>query len=267
MSQCLLQKIVLPLLLGSTLFPNITGNLALANTQNQTPSKGEPNKSPAPSKTESPAETLELRNKKFQALESFSRVLNHLETMYVDEKAVSSEALVERALKGMVASLDPHTSYLPAQQLRELTNDTSGKFGGIGVVLTQQNGRLEIIEVVPDTPAAKAKLQAGDTILSVDGVTITKNNIEEVLNKLRGLPGSSVRLSLRRKSPPAKLCAQNHGRCKSCAKSSRARALHTTTCSVDTRTSGLVYFRKTQAIRLIKFSASTKPKTKENCRG
>ncbi|MEY3903345.1 MAG: hypothetical protein RL189_2651 [Pseudomonadota bacterium] len=196
MSRCRLQKIVLPLLLGSTLFPNLTGNLALANPQNQTPSKGDPNKTAAAPKTESPAETLELRNKKFQALESFSRVLNHLETMYVDEKAVSSEALIERALKGMVASLDPHTSYLPAQQLRELTNDTSGKFGGIGVVLTQQNGRLEIIEVVPDTPAAKAKLQPGDTILSVDGVVITKSNIEEVLNKLRGLPGSSVRLEV-----------------------------------------------------------------------
>lgn len=192
MSRCLLQKSVLPLLLGSILFPNITGNLAFANPQTQTPPKGTPS---AP-KTESPAETLELRNKKFQALESFSRVLNHLETMYVDEKAVSSEALIERALKGMVASLDPHTSYLPAQQLRELTNDTSGKFGGIGVVLTQQNGRLEIIEVFPDTPAAKAKLQPGDTIISVDGVVISKSNIEEVLNKLRGLPGSTVRLEV-----------------------------------------------------------------------
>lgn len=171
--------------------------IASANPQNQPQTTKDAAKpAGAPEKPESPAETLEARNKKFQSLEAFSRVINHLETMYVDEKAVSSEALIERALKGMVSSLDPHTTYLPAQQLRELTNDTSGKFGGIGVVLTQQNGRLEIIEIVPETPAAKAKLQPGDVILSVDGVVITKNNVEDVLNKLRGLPGSSVRLEV-----------------------------------------------------------------------
>ncbi|MEY2988333.1 MAG: hypothetical protein RJB13_1854, partial [Pseudomonadota bacterium] len=147
-------------------------------------------------RVETPAEALEARNKKFEALESFSRVLNLLETMYVDEKSVMSDALIDRALKGMTSSLDPHTSYLPPQQLRELTNDTSGKFGGIGVVLTQQNGRLEIIEVVPDTPASKAGIEAGDVIVSVDSVRITKDNIDEVLNKLRGLPGSSLKLEI-----------------------------------------------------------------------
>ncbi len=147
-------------------------------------------------KVETPAQALEARNKKFEALESFSRVLNLLETMYVDEKSVVSDSLIERALKGMTSSLDPHTSYLPPQQLRELTSDTSGKFGGIGVVLTQQNGRLEIIEVVPDTPASRAGIEAGDVIVSVDSVRITKDNFDEVLNKLRGLPGSSLKLEL-----------------------------------------------------------------------
>ncbi len=181
---------------ASLLFTPCAGQ-AIAQTENASQTKSEQNKAPAPvAKPESPAETLEARNKKFQSLEAFTRVLNHLETMYVDEKAVSSEALIERALKGMVSSLDPHTTYLPAQQLRELTNDTSGKFGGIGVVLTQQNGRLEIIEVIPETPAAKAKLQAGDIITAVDGVQITKSNIEEALNKLRGLPGSTVKLEI-----------------------------------------------------------------------
>jgi carboxyl-terminal processing protease len=177
-------------------FGGISANSAAAEPQIPSQGKQDPSKTTGTTKTESPVEALETRNKKFQSLEAFSRVLNHLETMYVDEKAVASDALIERALKGMVSSLDPHTAYLPAQQLRELTNDTSGKFGGIGVVLTQQNGRLEIIEVVPDTPASKAKLQPGDVIVSVDGVQITKSNIEDVLNKLRGLPGSTVRLEI-----------------------------------------------------------------------
>ncbi|MFZ9520930.1 MAG: S41 family peptidase [Silvanigrellaceae bacterium] len=170
--------------------------LATASPQNQAQGKQESAKVQASQKIDSPVEILETRNKKFQSLEAFSRVLNHLETMYVDEKSVSSDVLIERALKGMVSSLDPHTAYLPVQQLRELTNDTSGKFGGIGVVLSQQNGKLEIIEVVPDTPASKAKLQPGDVIVAVDGIQINKNNIEDVLNKLRGLPGSSVRLEI-----------------------------------------------------------------------
>lgn len=160
------------------------------------PESGHQSKSVTKEPKETPAEALEARNKKFQALESFSRVLNLLETMYVDEKSVVSDSLIERALKGMTSSLDPHTSYLPPQQLRDLTNDTSGKFGGIGVVLTQQSGRLEIIEVVPDTPAAKAGIEAGDVIVSVDSVRITKDNIDEVLNKLRGLPGSSLKLEI-----------------------------------------------------------------------
>ncbi|MEY4066568.1 MAG: hypothetical protein RIR26_2776 [Pseudomonadota bacterium] len=184
-------RTIFTLTVGLSLFPQ--DFRCFAATPTETKGNTEAAKENAP---ETPAEVLETRNKKFQSLESFSRVLNLLETMYVDEKAVASDALIEKALKGMAGSLDPHTAYLPAQQLRELTNDTSGKFGGIGVVLSQQNGRLEVIEVVPDTPAAKAKIQAGDVILGVDGIQVTKSNIEEVLNKLRGLPGSNVKLEI-----------------------------------------------------------------------
>jgi carboxyl-terminal processing protease len=194
MKSLLLKRTSLIAAATATLVGNPHTYRALANPEGKNPAEAD--KPPAAAKPESPAETLESRNKKFQSLEAFTRVLNHLETMYVDEKAVSSEILIERALKGMVSSLDPHTTYLPAQQLREITNDTSGKFGGIGVVLTQQNGRLEIIEVIPETPAAKAKLQVGDTITGVDGLQVTKTNLEEALGKLRGLPGSTVKLEI-----------------------------------------------------------------------
>lgn len=161
---------------------------------------GAPPTTPSPAPTQpprmspSPAEQLEAQNRKFQALESFSRALNLLEGMYVDEKVVGSDALIEKALKGMVSQLDPHTVYLPAAQLRELANDTSGKFGGIGVILSQANSRLEIVEVVPDSPAARAGLQAGDQIQAVDGIVVTPSNIDEVLAKMRGLPGSALKL-------------------------------------------------------------------------
>jgi|GEM_PF-138404 len=142
------------------------------------------------------AQVLEEQNKKFQSLESFAKVLGLLETTYVEESAVKSNALIEKAIKGMVASLDPHTTYLPASQLRDLTNDTSGKFGGIGVILSQQDGRLQVEEVIADSPAARAGVIAGDIIHTVDGLTVSKESMDEVLNRMRGLPGSSLVMEL-----------------------------------------------------------------------
>ena len=160
--------------------------------QAQTPKTEAPQPLPA----RSPAKILENQNEKFEALESFSRVLNLLESAYVEKDAVDSKALIEKAIKGMVTGLDPHTTYLPSTQLRDLTNDTSGKFGGIGIILSQQNGRLEIVEVMENSPAARAGIVSGDIIYSVEKVVVTPQNTDDVLNKMRGLPGSSLSLDL-----------------------------------------------------------------------
>lgn len=142
------------------------------------------------------AEELEERNRKFQALESYSRVLSLLESLYVDENAVQSEALIEKAIKGMVSGLDPHTTYLPPSQLKDLTSDTSGRFGGVGIIITQQNNRLEIVEVVDDSPADKAGVKNGDVIYSVDKIVVSKENIEDILTRMRGLPGTSIQMEI-----------------------------------------------------------------------
>lgn len=142
------------------------------------------------------AEELEERNRKFQALESYSRVLSLLESLYVDENAVQSEALIEKAIKGMVSGLDPHTTYLPPSQLKDLTSDTSGRFGGVGIIITQQNNRLEIVEVVEDSPADKAGVKTGDLIYSVDKIVVSKENIEDILTRMRGLPGTAIQMEL-----------------------------------------------------------------------
>lgn len=141
-------------------------------------------------------EELEERNRKFQALESYSRVLSLLESLYVDENAVQSEALIEKAIKGMVSGLDPHTTYLPPSQLKDLTSDTSGRFGGVGIIITQQNNRLEIVEVVEDSPADKAGVKNGDLIYAVDKIVVTKENIEDILTRMRGLPGTAIQLEI-----------------------------------------------------------------------
>lgn len=150
------------------------------------------------------AEVLESQNKKFQSLESFARVLGLLESSYVEASSVQGEALIEKAMKGMVSSLDPHTTYLPASQLRDLTNDTSGKFGGIGVILQQQDSKLEVVEVLENSPAARGGIVGGDIVYAVDGLEVNAKNMDEVLNRMRGLPGSSVTLELVAPSDAAK---------------------------------------------------------------
>ncbi len=142
------------------------------------------------------AEELEKQNRKFQALESLARVVTLLEAIYVDEKATDPETLVEKALKGMTSQLDPHTVYLPAAKLTDFSQDTSGKFGGIGISLQPQSTYFEITEVFEKTPAGKAGLKPGDRIVGVNDVKITPQNLETLLGQLRGLPGTTVRIDV-----------------------------------------------------------------------
>ncbi|MGY3802722.1 S41 family peptidase [Pigmentibacter ruber] len=135
---------------------------------------------------------IEIENKKFQSLEAFAKVLNLLEANYVDPKAVNPDVLIEKALKGMTADLDPHTTYLTAKQYSDFSSDTSGKFGGIGVVINPAGGKLEIVEIVENSPAQRAGLKPGDIIYSVGNIIVNQKTIEEALSKMRGVVGSSI---------------------------------------------------------------------------
>ena len=101
----------------------------------------------------------DLENKKYQSLESFSKVLNLLESNYVEPNAVNPDVLIEKALKGMTADLDPHTTYLTQKQYSDFSTDTSGKFGGIGVVINPAGGKLEIVEIIERSPAERSGLK------------------------------------------------------------------------------------------------------------
>lgn len=148
------------------------------------------------SKPLTPAQQLQLANKKYQSLESLSFVLNLLESKYVDEKAVLPEALIEKAIKGIVGGLDPHTIYLPPSELREFQSDTSGKFGGVGVVINQTSRLLEVSDVLPDSPAARAGLKPGDVIYSIDGEPLTPKNLQTRLGQIRGLAGTTLEIEV-----------------------------------------------------------------------
>jgi carboxyl-terminal processing protease len=147
-----------------------------------------PTSTAAPNLT--PAEKMALENQKFQALQSLSQVLTLLETRHVDESAVKGDLLIEKAIRGMVSGLDPHTVYLPPKDLHEFQSD--GRFGGIGVVISQANGYMEIVEIIPNSPASRSALKAGDIIYSIDGKAVTPENSDELLGKVRGLAGSEI---------------------------------------------------------------------------
>ncbi len=106
--------------------------------------------------------------------------------------------LVESALETMVSSLDPHSSYLNADEFRESFVQTTGEFGGLGIEVTMENGLVKVIAPIEDTPAERAGLVSGDLIVSVDGQPIQGKNLVQAVKAMRGRPGTDIRLTVRR---------------------------------------------------------------------
>ncbi|MBK8176136.1 MAG: S41 family peptidase [Rhodospirillales bacterium] len=110
--------------------------------------------------------------------------------------------LVEIALDAMTASLDPHSAYLTAEELRESEMVTSGEFGGLGIQVTQEDGRIKVISPIEGTPADRAGLKPGDLIVGIDGASIEGMNLRDAVNTMRGEPGSRIKLSIQRDKGP-----------------------------------------------------------------
>ncbi len=113
--------------------------------------------------------------------------------------AVPAGELVETALDSMMSALDPHSAYLNADELRDIQITTNGEFGGLGIVVTMETGMVKVISPIEDTPAFRAGLKSGDLITHVDGEPIKAKNILRAVKKLRGPPGTDVRLTVSRR--------------------------------------------------------------------
>ncbi len=129
-------------------------------------------------------------------LSLFSEVFDEVRTNYVEP--VTDQKLVEGAIKGMLASLDPHSSYMDAKEYGEMQVQTRGEFGGLGMQVTMENGLVKVISPIDDTPAAKAGIQSGDLILAIDDAPVTDMTLSEAVDKLRGPVGTQVKLTMRR---------------------------------------------------------------------
>lgn len=132
----------------------------------------------------------------YEMLNLFGEVMERTKAGYVEE--VSDQELIEQALNGMLSSLDPHSSYLDAESFNYMSEQTKGKFGGLGIEVTMDNGLVKVVSPIDDTPASKAGLKSGDYITHIDDETVIGLNLNEAVAKLRGKIGTKVKLSIRR---------------------------------------------------------------------
>jgi carboxyl-terminal processing protease len=133
----------------------------------------------------------------YTALDRFGQVLEIVRDRYVEKPNV--EALIENAINGMLAGLDPHSSFLNAKNYRDMQAETQGEFGGLGIEVTMEQGLLKVVSPIDDTPAAKAGLQANDIIVAIDGADPKGLSLDQAVDKMRGAPNTPIALRILRK--------------------------------------------------------------------
>ncbi len=141
--------------------------------------------------------TSESANQK----EFLEEVIARVKKDYVDEK--TDLQLSEAAAAGILSSLDPHSSYLNEEALKEMQVQTKGEFGGLGIEITTELSVVKVVAAIEDTPAFKSGVKSGDYIIKVNDKNVVGLSIEEVVKKLRGKPGSSVKITILRKGEKA----------------------------------------------------------------
>lgn len=143
-------------------------------------------------------ETKENDIDTYELLNMFGEVMERTKASYVEE--VSDQKLIESALNGMLSSLDPHSSFLDAKSFKYLDEQTKGKFGGLGIEVTMENGVVKVVSPIDDTPAFRAGLKPGDYIISLDGTPVLGMTLNEAVEKMRGKVGTKIKLTIRRAS-------------------------------------------------------------------
>src|SRR5579862_3195460 len=141
-----------------------------------------------------------LPNDTYQELDTFASVLAIVQKNYVEP--VSTKRLIDGAITGMLASLDPHSAYLTPDLYRDLEVETRGSFGGLGIEITIKNGVLTIVSPIEDTPAYKAGLKAGDQIIKINDDFTKDMTLTEAVKRMRGPRGSKIKLTLHRTGVP-----------------------------------------------------------------
>ena len=127
-------------------------------------------------------------------IRAFTAVFNLVKQGYVEP--VDDKALMQNAIRGLLAGLDPHSEYLDQREMEALTEDTSGSYEGLGLEVITANGNLRVVSPIDESPAERAGIKPGDIITRINDTAITSDNANQSVNLLRGKPGSKVTLSV-----------------------------------------------------------------------
>ena len=131
-----------------------------------------------------------------QELRNFTEIFDRIRNSYVEP--VDDKTLLQYAIDGMLSNLDPHSDYLLPEDFSELQEHTTGKFGGLGIEVGIEEGLIKVVSPIDDTPAEKAGIKAGDFIVSLDGEPVREMSLTNAIDKMRGEPGTDIKLSIRR---------------------------------------------------------------------
>jgi len=132
----------------------------------------------------------------YRQLELFADVLARVEQDYVTD--INEEEAIEAAIQGMLASLDPHSSYMNATEYRDMQVQTRGEYGGLGIEVTSEDGVVRVVSPIDGTPAARAGIQAGDYLTAIDGESIVGLTLNEAVRRMRGQAGTDITVTVAR---------------------------------------------------------------------
>jgi len=130
----------------------------------------------------------------YKNLSLFGDVFDKVRADYVEKP--DEQKLVESAINGMLTSLDPHSSYLDAKGFKDMRTQTEGKFGGLGIEVTQEDGLVKVVTPIDDTPASRAGVMSGDLIFAIDDENVQGLTLNQAVDKMRGAINTPVKLTI-----------------------------------------------------------------------
>jgi len=133
----------------------------------------------------------------YKKIDLFGEVLEKINKEYVDE--VDQSKSMDAAINGLLQSLDPYSAYMTPESFEGMQTETSGKFGGLGIEVGMESGVVKVISPIDNTPASRAGLKAGDYIVKIDGVQVQGKSLMDAVELMRGLVGSSIEITVRRR--------------------------------------------------------------------
>ena len=132
----------------------------------------------------------------YESLDLFGDIFERVRSSYVEQ--VDEAELIEAAINGMLASLDPHSSYLPPKSFEDMRVQTRGEFGGLGIEVTMEEGLVKVVAPIDETPAAEAGVQAGDFITHIDGESVLGLTLSDAVERMRGAVGTDIVITVAR---------------------------------------------------------------------